>query len=46
MRELAIEKTEKQKEEILAMFEDVNDKMLRYRGDPTSETMLVTSSSN
>lgn len=29
------------KEEILSMFSDVNDRMLRYRGDPTSEKMLV-----
>lgn len=29
------------KEEILSMFSDVNDRMLRYKGDPTSEKMLV-----
>jgi hypothetical protein len=29
------------KEEILSMFSDVNDRMLRYRGDPTSEKMLA-----
>lgn len=29
------------KEEIITMFSDVNDRMIRYRGDPTCDKMLV-----
>jgi len=41
MRISAIENDEKKREEVITMFSDVNDKMVRYPGDPSSETMLV-----
>ncbi|CAD8131411.1 unnamed protein product [Paramecium pentaurelia] len=41
LRQKSIENEEQKKEEIITMFSDVNDRMLRYRGDPTSEKMLA-----